>query len=76
MSINSINIIGLFSLLVEFCSIPPVVPVTTAGGLPVEVAFSLFVYRACPRAAQWTKDVVTIDLGHIQLDGFSPFSCL
>ena len=60
----------------EFCSILPVVPVTTAGDSPDEVAFSLFVYRGCPRAAQWTIDLVTVDLGHVQLDGFSPFSCL
>ena len=39
--------------------------------LPHEVAFFLFVYRGCPRAAQWTMDLVTIDLGHVQLDGFS-----
>ena len=50
---------------VEFCSIPPAVPVTTAGYSPDGVAFSLFVYRGGPRAAQWVIDLVTIDLGHL-----------
>ena len=64
------------SVLMKFYSIPPVEPVTTAGDSPDEVAFSFFVYRGCPKAAQWTIGLVTIDLGHVQLDGFSPFSCL
>ena len=63
-------------MIVEFCSIPPVVPVTTAGDSPDEVAFSLFVYRGHARAAQWSLDLVTIDLGHVKLNGFSPFFCL
>ena len=47
--------------------------VTTAGDSPDGVALSLFVYRGCPRAAQWTTNLVMIDLGHVQLDEFSPF---
>ena len=52
----------------QFGSIPP--------HIPHEVALSSFVYRGCPRAAQWTKYLVTIDLGHVQLDEFSTFYCL
>ena len=55
-------------VLMLFCSVPP--------DSPHEVAFSLFVFRGCPRAAQRTIDLVTIDLGHIQLDWFSTFYCL
>ena len=40
------------------------------------VAFSVFVHRGFPRAAQWMIDLVTIDLGHVQFDGFSTFYCL
>ena len=31
---------------------------------------------ALSRAAKWTIDLPTIDLGHVQLDGFSEFFCL
>ena len=49
-----------------FCPIPPVVPVTTAGDSPDDVAFFLFGFS---RAVLWT-----IDLDHVQLDVSSPFS--
>ena len=64
------------SVPVKCCSIPLVLPITTAGDSPDEVAFCLFICRGCPITAQWTIDLVTIDLGHVQLDGFSPLYCL
>ena len=49
----------------------------TADDSPYEVAFTLFVYRGCPTAVPRTIDLlVTIDLGQVQIDGFSLFSCL
>ena len=72
LGILTTNSFAYRSVLVEFYSIPRV---TTAGDSPNEVTSSLFVYQGCPRAVQWMVDLSTIDLGHVQLDGFQPFYC-